>query len=67
MPAYLLAEIDIQDPDRYQEYVRQVPATIEAYGGRYLARGGRAEVLEGSRGTHRVVLLEFDSYERARE
>ena len=49
MPAYLLAEIEIQDPDRYQEYVRQVPATIEAYGGRYLARGGRAEALEGNR------------------
>ena len=67
MPAYLIVNIEITDPQRYQEYVRVVPPTIERYGGRYLARGGRAEALEGSWQPRRLVVLEFPSFERARE
>jgi uncharacterized protein (DUF1330 family) len=67
MPAYLIADIDVTDPDRYAEYVRRVPATIAAYGGKYLVRGGEVQVLEGERQPHRTVMLEFESVARARE
>jgi uncharacterized protein (DUF1330 family) len=66
MPAYLLVDVDVHDPERYEEYRAQAPAAIHAYGGRYLARGGAAELLEGDRTPHRVVVLEFPSVERAR-
>jgi len=66
MPAYLLVDIDVHDPERYEEYRAQAPAAIHAHGGRYLVRGGAAELLEGDREPHRVVVLEFPSVERAR-
>ncbi len=62
---YLVAELEVTNMDGYDVYRRQVPATIAAYGGRYLARGGEARLLEGSGGPGRVVVLEFDSPERA--
>lgn len=67
MPAYVIANIDIADPERYEEYKRQAQETIAAYGGRYLARGGRFEVVEGRWQPARLVILEFPSYERALE
>lgn len=67
MPAYLLVNIEITDPQRYAEYVKVVPPTIARYGGRYLARGGRAECLEGSLRPKRVVVLEFPTFESAKE
>jgi uncharacterized protein (DUF1330 family) len=48
MPAaYLIAEIEITNPEGYTEYTKAVPATIEKYGGRFLVRGGKAHPLEG--------------------
>jgi uncharacterized protein (DUF1330 family) len=67
MPAYLLVNIEITDPVKYAEYIRVAPASIAKYGGRYLARGGRAEALEGTYSPKRVVVLEFPSYERAKQ
>lgn len=67
MGAYIVAQIEITDPERYAEYVRQVPATIAQFGGRYLARGGKSEALEGRMTGKRVAIVQFDSYERARE
>src|SRR5262245_10890055 len=67
MAAYIIAQIDIRDPDRYAEYVKLVPPTIARYGGRYLARGGMCEALEGQMPGKRVAILEFDSYERAKD
>lgn len=67
MSAYVVAQIEITDPDRYAQYVKQVPATIARYGGRYLARGGKAEALEGRLAGQRVAIVEFDSYERAKD
>jgi uncharacterized protein (DUF1330 family) len=66
MAAYVIVNITVTDPERYARYVEQVPATIAKYGGRYLARGGRTEVLEGSYAPKRFVILQFDSLERAR-
>jgi uncharacterized protein (DUF1330 family) len=67
MAAYAIANIRITDPDRFPEYASAVPQTIERYGGRYLARGGDVEVLEGEWEPQRLVILEFESVERLRE
>jgi len=65
MPAYVIVNIEVKDPERYAEYIRQAPATIAKFGGRYIARGGRTRRLEGTFEPKRVVVLEFDTYERA--
>ncbi|HTM57914.1 MAG TPA: DUF1330 domain-containing protein [Candidatus Udaeobacter sp.] len=67
MPAYVIVDIDVKDPAAYEEYRRLAPPTITAYGGRYLARAGRTEVLEGQWVPKRLVVLEFPSTERTRE
>lgn len=66
MPAYVFANIEVTDPVLYEEYRKGVPATITQYGGRYVARGGAAEGLEGGYAPKRVVILEFPSVERAK-
>jgi len=66
MPAYVIADIEITDPVGYEEYRRRVPATIAQYGGRYLARGGRAETLEGGWQPRRLVVIEFPTMSQAR-
>lgn len=59
MPAYVHAQIEVTDPALYDEYRRQVAATVSAYGGRFLVRGGAAEILEGEGPLKRQVILEF--------
>lgn len=59
MAAYLFANVEVIDPAGYEQYRQQVSATIEAYSGRYLVRGGAAEVLEGDWVPKRMVILEF--------
>ncbi len=66
MPAYVIADIEITDAELYKEYVKLAPAAVAQYGGRYLARGGHTEVLEGEWQPHRLVILEFESVERAK-
>ena len=66
MAGYIIAEVQVTDPERYEEYRRQVEGTIAAYGGKYLVRGGNAEGLEGAAPAGRLVVLEFASYEQAR-
>ncbi|MBA3659478.1 MAG: DUF1330 domain-containing protein [Gemmatimonadales bacterium] len=65
MPAYVILDIDIHDPARYDDYKR-FPQTVAPFGGRYLARGGAAETLEGDWTPGRMVIIEFPSTERAR-
>ncbi|HZR01943.1 MAG TPA: DUF1330 domain-containing protein [Burkholderiales bacterium] len=59
MTAYVIADINVSDPGKYDEYRRQVAATIEKFGGRFLVRGGEHETLEGTWQPGRLVLLEF--------
>ncbi len=59
MAAYLIADVDISDAAVFEEYRREVPATEQRYGGRYLGRGGATKVLEGDWEPHRLVILEF--------
>jgi uncharacterized protein (DUF1330 family) len=66
MPAYVFASIRVDDPIAYQRYVQIVPGTVEKYGGRYLARGGQVEVLEGDMDPGRTIIIEFPSFEDAR-
>lgn len=65
MAAYLIAEVDVTDAAGFEEYRKQVPATIEKYGGRYVVRGGATESLEGGWQPKRIVVLEFPSLEAA--
>ncbi len=67
MSAYAIFEIDVTDPDRYEEYKKLAPPAIAAYGGKYLTRGGKPEVLEGAWSPNRVVVLEFPTMEKAKE
>lgn len=59
MAAYLIADVNVIDPVAFDEYRQRVPATEQAFGGRYLARGGATKVLEGEWDPHRLVVVEF--------
>jgi uncharacterized protein (DUF1330 family) len=63
--AYVIADVDVKDPVRYEDYRKMVLPTITAFGGRFLARGGKADTLEGPWHPKRVVIVEFPSVERA--
>jgi uncharacterized protein (DUF1330 family) len=67
LPAYVIAMVDVKDPVRYEDYRRLVLPTITAFGGRFLARGGRTQLLEGALPAGRLVIVEFPSMDRARE
>lgn len=67
MVAYFINDMEVQDPTLLEEYKKLSPATVAQYGGRFLARGGRLEVLEGSWSPKRLVILEFPSVEQAKK
>jgi uncharacterized protein (DUF1330 family) len=67
MSAYVIVDIDILDPAGYEEYKKLAGATVEKYGGQYIVRGGKTEVLEGDWNPKRIVVLKFESIERARK
>ena len=66
MPAYIVVDITVQDPSLYDQYKTLAPASIARYGGKYIARGGRTETLEGDWKPTRLVILEFPDVERAK-
>jgi uncharacterized protein (DUF1330 family) len=68
MAAYVIEQIDaIHDRERYQDYIKLNPPSVAKYGGKYIARGGAAEVLEGDKPLPgRLVIIEFPSYEQAK-
>ena len=63
MAAYLIADTQITDHQVYDDYKRQVAPTIAKFGGRFLVRGGKHELLEGNWQVHRLVVIEFPSME----
>ncbi len=67
MPAFVLSEVEIVNEDAAVQYRQLAAASIDAYGGRYLARGAEAHVVEGQATSRRLVLCEFPSLERIRE
>ncbi len=64
--AYVIANVQFTRPDKAQEYGHQLPATIQKFGGRYLARGGKVEVTEGNWQLRYVTIVEFPSLEQAK-
>ena len=66
MPAYVVVNVSIHDPEPYAQYRALAPPTIAVYGGRYIARGGATEVKEGDWRPERLVLLEFPDVASAR-
>lgn len=66
MAAYLLANLTVHDARAFESYRQAVPAVIARFGGRYIVRGGAAEVKEGKPGLDRVVILEFPDIMAAR-
>src|ERR1039457_3802044 len=67
MAAYIIVEIEVTDPVGYEEYKKLAGATVEQYGGKYIVRGGKAEKLEGNWDPKRIVILQFESMQRAKE
>lgn len=67
MSAYVIVEIDVTDPVGYEGYKKLAAATVEQYGGKYIARGGTTETLEGDWNPKRIVILQFENIARAKE
>jgi uncharacterized protein (DUF1330 family) len=67
MAAYVIGEIDVTDPATYDDYRKQVGATVEKFGGRFVVRGGSVQTLEGAWAPRRIVVLEFPSTAQAQK
>jgi uncharacterized protein (DUF1330 family) len=66
MSAYVVVQVDVKDPVRYEDYKRMVPSSLAKYGGRFVVRGGKTETLEGTWSPKRLVMVEFPDVERAK-
>src|SRR5919206_2605159 len=66
MAAYIIADVDVKDPEKYGQSRPIAARTVAQYGGRFLVRGGQVEPLEGGWSPKRVVVLEFPSVEQAK-
>ncbi len=66
MAAYVIVDIEVTEPIEYEEYKKRAAPSVAAYGGRYVARGGAAETLEGNWIPRRLVVLEFPTVEQAK-
>lgn len=67
MSAYVIVDITVHDPVGYEEYKKLAPSAVSLYGGKYVARGGAVETLEGNWSPKRLVILEFPTAERAKQ
>ena len=66
MSAYMIVEVNINDSSKYDDYKKLTPASLEPYGGKFIVRGGRAELIEGEEEPNRIVVLEFENSEKAK-
>lgn len=66
MPAYFIVDLNVHNPAGMREYLERVPGTLTKYGGRYIVRGGKFEIVEGNWQPSRVVMLEFPNMEQAK-
>lgn len=67
MFGYVIVEVDVKDREAYEQYKPLAEQAVAAFGGRFLVRGGKTETLEGDWEPNRIVILQFDSVERAKE
>lgn len=66
MAAYLIARVEVTNPEAYENYKKLAAEAIAKYDGRYLARGGNMETLEGDEESRRVVIVVFPTLEQAK-
>ena len=64
--AYLIVESRITDPEQFKQYMAAAPEVVKAFGGEYLVRGGRLEVLEGDWQPPRMTVLRYPSFDAAK-
>jgi uncharacterized protein (DUF1330 family) len=64
--AYVVVQVDVKDPVRYDAYKTMVPPSLEKYGGRFVVRGGQVHTMEGTWAPSRFVLVQFPSVEQAK-
>jgi uncharacterized protein (DUF1330 family) len=67
MPAYLIANVDIIDTEKFAEYMKATPSIIKQFGGRFLVRGGDFEICEGNWNPKRLVVVKFESMQKAKQ
>ena len=66
MTAYVIFDVEVTNPVEYEGYKKLAAPTVALYGGKYIVRGGQTETLEGNWSPKRIVVLQFDSVERAK-
>ena len=67
MSAYLIANVVIKDSEKFQDYMKATPSIIKKFGGKFLVRGGDFEICEGSWNPKRIVVVEFESMQKAKQ
>ena len=67
MKAYWIARVNVNDKEAYAEYAKRVSPALKKYNGRFLAKGGKFLILEGKNEYERNVVIEFPSFEIAKE
>lgn len=67
MSVYVISMIRVDDPETYKKYTALTPPTVKAHGGKFIARGGTVDTVEGEPYTNRLVILEFPSKEAVEE
>lgn len=66
MKAYVIVDVKINDPQRYEDYKKLTPASLKPFDGKFIVRGGSSETLEGDWQPGRIVVIEFPSLEKAK-
>jgi uncharacterized protein (DUF1330 family) len=66
MPAYIIADVQVTDAAAYEPYRPLAAASIARFGGRFIVRGGKADLLEGAPAPERIVVIEFPNADAAR-
>jgi uncharacterized protein (DUF1330 family) len=67
MPAYVIADVEVSDPEKYKGYIALTPAAVAKHGGKFIARGGEVVVFEGDWKPGRTVVIEFPDIAAARK
>jgi len=65
MAAYIIARINITDPEQFKQYQQATPEILKKYNGKFLVRGGELKTLEGKEESARVVVIEFPDQKHA--
>ncbi len=66
MAGYIIARVNVTDPEKYKDYTAVTPGLLAKHGGRFIVRGGETATLEGPEETGRIVVIEFESLEQAK-